>query len=86
MVINVRIYEETNSVKIFFFILILILSPPADRSQVEGRGLSLYKGTLPASAAAVRRPAGDAGVRPGPALTPRPPPPQQGLLRQRRLG
>lgn len=53
-----------------------------DRSQVEGRGFSLHQGPLPALAAAVRRPAGDPRVGPGPALTLRPPPPQQGRLRQ----
>lgn len=62
------------------------LLSPADRSQVEGRGFPLHQGPLPATAAAVRRPPRDAGVGAGPALAPRPPPPQQGLLRQRRLG
>lgn len=57
-----------------------------DRAKVEGRCLALHQGSLPASAAAVRRPTWDASVGAGPALAPRPPPPQQGLLRQRRLG
>lgn len=59
---------------------------PTDWPQVEGRGVPLHQGPLPATAAAVRRPAGDAGVGAGPAGPSRPAPLQQDLLRQRRLG